>query len=54
MKKPQLILAAALTTAIAAAAPAAAAPNWAPASSASVHPGVENVYDSGEWNSNIY
>jgi hypothetical protein len=53
MKKPQLILAAAVTAAIVAAAPAAAEPTWAPASSAAVHPGVQTNSDSGQCTANF-
>jgi hypothetical protein len=53
MKKPQLMLAAAIATALVAAAPAAAAPTWAPAASAPVHPGVQTNSDSGQCTSNF-
>src|SRR5919197_1702432 len=53
MKKPQIIVAAAIAAALLAAAPAAAAPPWAPASSATVHPGVQTVSDSGQCTSNF-
>jgi hypothetical protein len=53
MKKPQLVVAAAIAAALATAAPAAAAPNWAPASSAAIHPGVQTVSDSGQCTSNF-
>jgi hypothetical protein len=53
MKKPQLIVAAAIAAALVTAAPAAAAPTWAPASSAAVHPGVQTVSDSGQCTSNF-
>jgi hypothetical protein len=39
--------------ALAAAGPAAAAPDWAPAASAPVHPGVQTVTDGGQCTSNF-
>jgi hypothetical protein len=53
MKKPQLIVAAAIAAALVTAAPAAAAPTWAPAGTATVHPGVQTVSDSGQCTSNF-
>src|SRR3712207_3498007 len=53
MRKPHLIVMAALAAVLATAAPAAAAPTWAPASSASIHPGAQTVSDSGQCTSNF-
>lgn len=53
MRKPQIIVAATIAAALSTAAPAAAAPTWAPASSATVHPGVQTVSDSGQCTSNF-
>ena len=53
MNKPQLIVAAAIAAALVTAAPAAAAPTWAPAGTATVHPGVQTVSDSGQCTSNF-
>jgi len=53
MKKPHLIVAAAIAAALVTAAPAAAAPTWAPASSAALHPGVQTITDGGQCTSNF-
>jgi hypothetical protein len=53
MKKPHLIVAAAIAAAFVTAAPAAAAPTWAPASSAAIHPGVQTITDGGQCTSNF-
>jgi hypothetical protein len=53
MKKPQILVAAAIAAALVTAAPAAAAPTWAPASTAAVHPGVQTITDGGQCTSNF-
>src|SRR5947208_4978018 len=46
-------IAAALTVALAAAAPAGAAPNWAPAATATIHPGVQTFTASAQCTANF-
>ena len=53
MKKPHLLVAAAIAASLAIAAPASAEPTWAPASTAPVHPGVQTVTDGGQCTSNF-
>jgi hypothetical protein len=53
MKKPRVLLTAVIAAVLATAAPAAAEPTWAPAGSASIHPGVQTVTDSGQCTSNF-
>ena len=53
MKKPHLLVAAAIAASLAIAAPASAEPTWAPASTAQVHPGVQTVTDGGQCTSNF-
>ena len=52
MKKP-LVAAAVSAAALIAAAPAAAAPSWAPASTATIHPGVQTFTDGGQCTANF-
>jgi hypothetical protein len=52
MKTP-LIAAAVTIAALIAAGPAAAAPSWAPASSATIHPGVQTFTDGGQCTANF-
>jgi hypothetical protein len=52
MKKP-LVIAAALAAVLATAAPAAAEPTWAPAGTATIHPGVQTVTEGGQCTSNF-
>jgi hypothetical protein len=47
------LIAAAAVVALAAAGPASAAPSWAPASSATIHPGVQTITDGGQCTSNF-
>jgi hypothetical protein len=53
MRKPHVIVAAVIAAALVTAAPAAAAPTWAPAGSATVHPGVQTVTDGGQCTANF-
>src|SRR5439155_14040762 len=46
-------IAAALTVALAAAAPAGAAPNWAPAATATIHPGVQTFTNGAQCTANF-
>jgi hypothetical protein len=48
-----LVVAGMAAGALAAAGPAAAAPAWAPASSATIHPGVQTVTDGGQCTANF-
>jgi hypothetical protein len=52
MRTPHLI-AATIAATLAIAAPAAAEPTWAPADSATVHPGVQTVTEGGQCTSNF-
>ena len=53
MKKPQVLLTAVIAALLVTAAPAAAEPAWAPAGTATIHPGVQTVTDSGQCTSNF-
>ena len=48
-----ILIAAAAVVVLAAAGPASAAPTWAPASTATIHPGVQTVTDGGQCTSNV-
>ena len=52
-RKPALALAAALAACAFGAAPASAAPTWAPASSATIHPGVQLFTDGAQCTANF-
>jgi hypothetical protein len=47
------VIAAAAVVALAAAGPASAAPSWAPASTATIHPGVQTITAGGQCTSNF-
>lgn len=53
MRRILLALAAAVATTLALAAPASAAPSWAPAGSATIHPGVMTFTEGGQCTSNF-
>ena len=53
MKKPHVLLTAVIAALLVTAAPAAAEPTWAPAGTATIHPGVQTVTDSGQCTSNF-
>ena len=47
------LIAAAAVVALAAAGPASAAPSWAPAATATIHPGVQTITEGGQCTSNF-
>ena len=51
--KKSLIAAVVMAAALATAGPAAAAPNWAPAASATIHPGVQTLTAGGQCTANF-
>jgi hypothetical protein len=53
VRRNLLVLAAAIATSLALAATASAAPSWAPADSATVHPGVQTFTEGGQCTSNF-